>query len=116
MHARLLRTQMRMLWCAMSGMKPRRCVLHWNAVRHPRASEWAGTENVSRLHINTVVFFPMTTSLDLPDDLYRRVKSKSALEGRAVREVATALFSAWVDGRVLEAGAGMTRGTSVDPA
>ena len=42
----------------------------------------------------------MKTSLDLPDDLYRRVKSKSALEGRAVREVATALFTAWVDGRL----------------
>ncbi len=42
----------------------------------------------------------MKTSLDLPDDLYRRVKSKSALEGRAVREVATALFTAWVEGRV----------------
>jgi hypothetical protein len=40
------------------------------------------------------------TSLDLPDDLYRRVKSKSALEGLAVREVAAALFSAWVDGRL----------------
>lgn len=42
----------------------------------------------------------MKTSLDLPDDLYRRVKSKSALEGRAVREVATALFTAWVEGRI----------------
>ncbi|MEP6832224.1 MAG: hypothetical protein ABJB74_02475 [Gemmatimonas sp.] len=38
----------------------------------------------------------MKTSIDLPDDLYRRVKSQSALEGMAVREVATALFSAWV--------------------
>lgn len=38
----------------------------------------------------------MKTSIDLPDDLYRRVKSKSALEGLAVREVATA----WVDGRI----------------
>lgn len=42
----------------------------------------------------------MPTSLDLPDDLYRKVKSKSALEGRTVCEVATALFAAWVDGRV----------------
>lgn len=50
--------------------------------------------------VNTVIYFPMKTSLDLPDNLYRRVKSKSALEGRAVREVATALFSAWVEGRV----------------
>lgn len=38
----------------------------------------------------------MKTSIDLPDELYRQVKSKSALEGMAVREVATALFSAWV--------------------
>ena len=48
----------------------------------------------------------MKTSIDLPDDLYRRVKSKSALEGLAVREVATALFAAWVDGRVADVPAG----------
>lgn len=46
----------------------------------------------------------MKTSLDLPDELYRRVKSKSALEGKAVREVATALFTAWVDGQVPDLG------------
>ncbi len=39
----------------------------------------------------------MKTSLDLPDDLYRRVKSKSALEGKSVREVAQALFTAYAD-------------------
>jgi len=39
----------------------------------------------------------MKTSLDLPDDLYRRVKARSAMEGRAVREVATELLAAWVD-------------------
>lgn len=50
----------------------------------------------------------MKTSLDLPDDLYRRVKSKSALEGKAVREVATALFAAWVDGRVPDLGTDVT--------
>jgi hypothetical protein len=38
----------------------------------------------------------MKTSIDIPDDLYRRVKAKSALEGRAVREVASELFAAWV--------------------
>ncbi len=48
----------------------------------------------------------MKTSIDLPDDLYRRVKSKSALEGLAVREVATALFAAWVDGSVATTPAG----------
>jgi hypothetical protein len=30
----------------------------------------------------------MKATIEVPDDLYRRVKAKSALEGRAVREVA----------------------------
>ena len=38
----------------------------------------------------------MKTSIDLPDELYRRLKSKSALEGRAVRDVAIELFADWV--------------------
>jgi hypothetical protein len=41
----------------------------------------------------------MKTSIDLPDDLYRQVKAKSALEGKTVREVATALFSAYATGQ-----------------
>ncbi|MEI6739304.1 MAG: hypothetical protein WCK74_03240 [Gemmatimonadaceae bacterium] len=41
----------------------------------------------------------MKTSIDLPDELYRQVKSKSALEGRTVREVATTLFEGWVTSR-----------------
>lgn len=40
----------------------------------------------------------MKTSIDLPDDLYRQVKAKSALEGKTVREVATALFAAYATG------------------
>jgi plasmid stability protein len=39
----------------------------------------------------------MKTSIDLPDDLYRRVKARSAMEGRTVREVATQLLSQWID-------------------
>jgi hypothetical protein len=42
----------------------------------------------------------MKTSIDLPDDLYRRVKARSAMEGRSVREVATSLFQQWVEGGV----------------
>ena len=45
----------------------------------------------------------MKTSMDIPDELYRLVKSKSALEGRAVRDVATSLFSAWVQTDVAQA-------------
>ncbi len=42
----------------------------------------------------------MKTSIDLPDDLYRRVKARSAMEGRSVREVATSLFQHWVEGGI----------------
>jgi hypothetical protein len=38
----------------------------------------------------------MKTSFQLPDDLYRRVKAKSALEGKAVREVTIELYRAWL--------------------
>jgi hypothetical protein len=38
----------------------------------------------------------MKTTLDIPDDLYRRVKAKSALQGRAVREVTIDLYTRWL--------------------
>jgi len=38
----------------------------------------------------------MKATIEIPDELYRRVKAKSALEGLAVREVATTLFYSWV--------------------
>ena len=41
----------------------------------------------------------MKTSIDLPDELYRQVKARSALEGKTVREVATSLFAAYAAGR-----------------
>ena len=42
----------------------------------------------------------MKTSIDLPDELYRQVKAKRALEGKTVREVATTLFAAYAAGGV----------------
>lgn len=39
----------------------------------------------------------MKATIDIPDDIYRQVKAKSALQGLAVREVAIALFQAWVE-------------------
>ena len=39
----------------------------------------------------------MKATIEIPDDLYRRVKAKSALEGLAVREVAMNLFHTWVE-------------------
>lgn len=39
----------------------------------------------------------MKATIDLPDDLYRRVKARSAEEGRRIREVAAELFRRWLD-------------------
>lgn len=39
----------------------------------------------------------MKATIEIPDELYRRVKAKSALEGRTVREVTTELYRTWVD-------------------
>jgi len=41
----------------------------------------------------------MKATMEIPDELYRRVKAKSALEGRAVREVAEELFRSYVEER-----------------
>ena len=39
----------------------------------------------------------MKATIDVPDALYRRVKARSALEGRSVREVTVFLFERWLD-------------------
>jgi hypothetical protein len=38
----------------------------------------------------------MKATIEVPDELYRRVKAKSALQGRAVREVTIELYEAWL--------------------
>jgi len=38
----------------------------------------------------------MKITTDLPEELYRQVKAKAAMEGRAVREVTEALYRAYV--------------------
>lgn len=38
----------------------------------------------------------MKATLDIPDDLYRRVKAKAAMEGLAIREVTTTLYRSWL--------------------
>jgi hypothetical protein len=41
----------------------------------------------------------MKVTLDIPDELYRRVKARSAMEGRPVRSVSVELFESWLDPR-----------------
>ena len=38
----------------------------------------------------------MKATIEVPDELYRKVKARNALEGRAVREVAIELFRGYV--------------------
>ena len=40
----------------------------------------------------------MKATIDIPDELYRRVKAKSALQGRSIRDVTTELYRQWVNG------------------
>ena len=38
----------------------------------------------------------MKATIEIPDDLYRRVKAKSAMEGKPVRNVVMHLFQGWL--------------------
>jgi hypothetical protein len=46
----------------------------------------------------------MKATIDIPDDLYRRVKAKSALQGRAIREVTMDLYAHWLSEDTAPAG------------
>lgn len=41
----------------------------------------------------------MKATIDIPDELYRRVKAKSALQGRRIRDVTIDLYQRWLAGR-----------------
>lgn len=56
----------------------------------------------------------MKATLDIPDDLYRRVKARSAMEGRPVRSVAIQLFENWLDAP--RSDSAESAGVAVDPA
>jgi hypothetical protein len=39
----------------------------------------------------------MKATIDVPDGLYKRVKARSAMEGRSIRDVTVLLFERWLD-------------------
>ena len=41
--------------------------------------------------------WPMKATIEIPDELYRKVKAKSALQGRPIRAVTVELFERWLD-------------------
>ena len=57
----------------------------------------------------------MKATIDVPEELYRQVKAKSALEGRKVREVTVGLFREWVSGRTSTADSRMPAEPLGDP-
>lgn len=40
----------------------------------------------------------MRTTLDIPDAMYRRIKTRTAQEGATVRGITLVLYSQWLDG------------------
>ena len=61
------------------------------------AGENDATDTPSLTGIQEYGSFPaMKATIDIPDELYRKVKAKSALEGRPVRDVTVQLFREWV--------------------
>jgi hypothetical protein len=63
----------------------------------------------------------MKATIEIPDELYRLVKAKSALEGRAVREVTVELYQRYVgqedvpttEGREAAAAGGLLEGQAM---
>lgn len=43
----------------------------------------------------------MKATVDIPDPLYRQVKARAALEGRAVRDVTIELYERWLSERTV---------------
>ena len=46
----------------------------------------------------------MKATMQIPDEMYREVKAKSALQGRSVRSVTIMLYASWLRGLVDETG------------
>jgi hypothetical protein len=44
----------------------------------------------------------MKATVDVPDQLYRRVKARAALDGRSIRDVTVELYERWLAGGVVD--------------
>jgi hypothetical protein len=58
--------------------------------------------------------YSMKATLEIPDELFRNVKARSALEGRPVRSVAIELFEKWLTGE-FEIGSKSSEPTPLHP-
>ena len=55
-----------------------------------------------RLYGGFAIITAMKATMQIPDEMYREVKAKSALEGRSVRSVTVMLYASWLRGLVPE--------------
>lgn len=55
-----------------------------------------------RLYGGFAIITAMKATIQIPDEMYREVKAKSALEGRSVRSVTVMLYTSWLRGLVPE--------------
>ena len=53
-----------------------------------------------RLSGDFAIIPAMKATMQIPDEMYREVKAKSALEGRSVRSVTVMLYASWLRGLV----------------
>jgi hypothetical protein len=58
----------------------------------------------------------MKATIDVPDELYRQVKSKSALQAQTVREVTVSLYRNWLASPVVDRTAHLPKKNSPPPA
>ncbi len=71
--------------------------------RSPKGAGFISIRDAFEIHrLDTSLLYSnlyyMKATLDIPSDLYRRVKAKSAMEGRPIRAVAIQLFQRWLEG------------------
>ena len=50
----------------------------------------------TRISVNMVYNKSMKTTIDIPDELYRRLKAAAALRGRRIRDVTIELYERWL--------------------
>ena len=50
------------------------------------------------------IIHAMKATMQIPDEMYREVKAKSALQGRSVRSVTVMLYASWLRGLVDDTG------------
>src|SRR5437868_6205440 len=66
-------------------------------VHSDRGGDDEASRHQQRIARNTGTLTLMKVTIEIPDERYRKVKAKSALQGRPIRAVTIELFERWFD-------------------